>query len=343
MPRSGLFRLLVGIGISVAFLALVLARVDLGQVGDALVGVAPAGLARALGVVGVDRVIRASRWQALLRAIVPGPAAPRLRLAVAYLTVGFLANSLLPARLGDVARAYLAGTTFGTSRLATFGTILIERVADGLTMVVLAVLSSLVVVGLAEVRILAIEAVLLVLGGSVGVWLVWLALSAGPIGRTRWAAVLRDLLARLGAGAAAIRHVRGAAFVGALTIAAAGTASVVCWIVAGAMGLGLTAPQVVLFTSGIALSLAIPAAPGSLGTYEFAGVLILSSFGATAERALATVLVMRLVSTVPLALAGLVATWVLHLRPTAIFALDGEDGTNRRTPPPDPRAKPAAR
>ena len=49
-----------------------------------------------------------------------------------YLAIGYFANSMLPARLGDVARAYLAGRAFGISRLAVLGTIVVERLADGL-------------------------------------------------------------------------------------------------------------------------------------------------------------------------------------------------------------------
>jgi uncharacterized membrane protein YbhN (UPF0104 family) len=75
-----------------------------------------------------------------------------------------------------------------------------------------------------------------------------------------------------------------------------------------------------LVSCGIALSLAIPAAPSSLGTFEFAGVLILTSFGASADASLATVLLARLVTTVPLAITGLGVTWATHLRPGTLFA-----------------------
>ena len=347
MRGRAILRLGAGVALSVALLAVLIARVDLAQVGTALAGVAPAGLLLALAVVAVDLAIRAFRWRTLLAAI-PGTSPPSLRLAGAYLTVGFLANSILPARLGDLARAYLAGAAFGVSRLATLGTILVERVADGLTMVALAILSSLVVVALAEIRTLAGEAVLLVVIGSLGLWLGALALRRGPIARTRAGGALRAILARLAAGLAGIRRPREAILVLGATLGAATTACLVAWIVGGAMGLGLTAAQVVLFTSGIALSLAIPAAPGSLGTYEFAGVLILTSFGATAERALATIIVMRLVSTVPLALAGLVVTSVLHLKSSTILAPVEELGTDvdveaALDPPPEPRPTSASR
>ena len=66
--------------------------------------------------------------------------------------------------------------------------------------------------------------------------------------------------------------------------------------------------------SGIALSLAIPAAPGALGTYEV-GVAIATSLGYTAEQGLAAILLMRVITTFPPALAGLVSLFILQIRP----------------------------
>jgi uncharacterized membrane protein YbhN (UPF0104 family) len=176
------------------------------------------------------------------------------------------------------------------------------------------------VVTLAELRELQAQAMLLGIAGAAGLGLAWIALWRGPLSRTRIGAPLRHLLGRLAAGAAVLRTPRGIAFVLGTTLLAATSACLVSGLVASAVGLHLSAPQVVLFTSGIALSLAIPAAPSSVGTFEFAGVLILTSFGATAEIGLATILLVRLVTTVPLALAGLVVTWAMHLRPSELLA-----------------------
>ena len=84
--------------------------------------------------------------------------------------------------------------------------------------------------------------------------------------------------------------------------------------VAAATGQRLPA-EIVLFLSGIALSLAIPAAPGALGTYEFVGTAIVVSLGYSAEQGLATILLMRVITVFPPALAGLVSLFVLHVRP----------------------------
>ena len=64
----------------------------------------------------------------------------------------------------------------------------------------------------------------------------------------------------------------------------------------------------------LALSTAIPAAPGSLGTYEFAGVTALGLLGIGSSQALAATVLIHVIATLPPALLGLAATLVLHVR-----------------------------
>jgi uncharacterized protein (TIRG00374 family) len=113
MQRSALLRLVVGIAISAVFLAVTLARVNLPAAAAAIAAAAPGYLVVALGIVLVDLALRAVRWKVLLDPLPATSGRPAFRLAFGYLTIGFLANAVLPARLGDVARASLAGTAFG--------------------------------------------------------------------------------------------------------------------------------------------------------------------------------------------------------------------------------------
>jgi uncharacterized membrane protein YbhN (UPF0104 family) len=101
----------------------------------------------------------------------------------------------------------------------------------------------------------------------------------------------------------------------ALTAAVTTTAILVAWAVSNSVGLDLSPIEIVLFLSGIALSLAIPAAPGALGTYEAVGTAIVTSLGYSAELGLATILLMRFITVFPPALAGLVSLFILQIRP----------------------------
>lgn len=317
MGRARAIRFLIGAAIGVALLAITIARVDLGSVVAVLAAANVPGLALAVGVLFVDLGIRGLRWQILLRALPSGRNAS-FGLAVGYLTIGYLANFLLPARLGDLARAYLAGATFRVGRLATLGTIMVERVSDGGTMLALAILSSLVVAGVAAARNLALYAAVLAAAAIGALLLGWWVVFRTPVGATTGGRFVRDLAGRLSAGMAALATVRGAATVAIATLAAAGTAILVAWLVTGAVGIALQPEQAVLFMSAIALSLAIPAAPGSLGTYEFVGVTVLTTLGHSPERALAAIVLMRAVSTLPSVALGVVSAWILHIRPAVI-------------------------
>lgn len=318
LPRSSLVRLLVGIVISAVFLAVTLRQVDLPKVADAIGRAAPAGLAVALVMVLVDLVLRALRWFVLLRNVEDAGVRATYPLAFGYLTLGFAANFVLPARLGDVVRAVLAAGTFRTPRLAILGTVAIERVGDGLVMLGLAMVSSLVVASASELQALTGYAIVLAAAGLVVLAVGWFAVSRTRLASTRIAVLVTQVAGRLGAGAGALRRPGSAAAFVVLTGVLATTATLVAWTVSQAVGVQLTAIQAVLFLSGIALSLAIPAAPGAIGTYEFVGVAIITGLGYTAEQGLATILLMRVITTFPPALIGLVSVWALHVKPGTI-------------------------
>ncbi len=316
--NSSLARLLVGVLISAVFLGLTLAQVDLPEVADAIGRAAPGLLALALLIVLVDLCLRALRWHVLLLNVEGAGARPPYRLAFGYLTLGFAANAVLPARLGDIARAVLAAGTFQTPRLAIFGTVMIERISDGLVMLSLAILSSLVVASASELQALTGFAVALGMAGLVAAAVGWLAITRSRLASTRIGTLITGLVSRLSAGAGAFRHAASAAAFLGLTALLATSAILVAWTILQAVGVRLSAIETVLFLSGIALSLAIPAAPGALGTYEFVGVAIITGLGFTAEQGLATILLMRIITTFPPALIGLVSIWALHVRPDAI-------------------------
>ena len=319
--RSELTRRIAGIAISIAFLALTLARIDLPSAGRALSHVAPLALVGALGLSALEVAIRAVRWWRILH-----PSAPvSYRSALAYLCIGYFANALLPARLGDVARTVLAARAFGIPRLRILATVLLERVADGLS--ILAIVAVLVV-ALPEARPLVAGVQLLgaiAVAGVLVAGLMLLATHRTAVAATRIGAVVRSVAARLVDGLDAIRTPGRFVVVAVLTIVPFGVGSVTLLLVARAVGIDLTVPQGVLVVGALALSTAIPAAPGSLGTYEFVGLATLTGIGIPAEPAIALVVLVHLVATLPPALAGLALTSVLHLNVVGLGRTLGQE------------------
>ena len=307
--RAGALRLAAGIAISALFAVLTVSRVDLPEVLVALRRVELPAIVVAVGLVLVELGLRALRWQRLL---VPLAAVPVTRTAQ-YLAIGYFANTMLPARLGDLARAFLAGRSFGVSRLGVLGTILVERLADGLFILAVVVVLGVFVAGGASLAVTAAWLVVIaVAGAAVGAAGLLYLRAGGSDGRIRgrlWALVEKVLR-----GAEALRSPLRLVTVFALTAAAFGTAVVTFAVIAGAAGVELSPWQAALVMGGLALSTSIPAAPGSLGTYEFVGLSIMTAIGFNPEVSLAVVVLVHLIATLPVALAGLLATWRLHFR-----------------------------
>ncbi|MBI2781889.1 MAG: flippase-like domain-containing protein [Chloroflexi bacterium] len=304
----GAVRVVLGIVVSAVFVVLTISRVDLVEVGAAFGRVNFSTVLLAVPVVGLELLLRAIRWQRLLQPIAP----VALRRTVAYLAIGYFANSMLPARLGDVARAFLAGQAFGISRLTVLGTIVVERLADGLFILAVVAILGLTVAGGASLASTALWLGVLGIGG-LAVLVVALAWVRRPVGG-RIRTSVRSFVERLLRGVEGLRSPAVATSTAALTIAAFGAAVVMFAVIAGAANSGLTLAQSALVMGGLALSTSIPAGPSSIGTYEFVGLTILTSLGLAPEPALAIVVIVHLVATLPVALAGLIATWQFHFR-----------------------------
>lgn len=322
-------RLLAGLLVSAVFAVLTVSRVDLQETAAAVARVNFGVVLLAVPVVALELILRALRWQRLLQPVAP----VTLRKSTAYLAIGYFANTMLPARLGDVARAFLAGRAFGISRLAVLGTIVVERLADGVFILAVVAVLGLVVAGGAS---LAATAVWVGAAGVIGLIalalvLVWVRRPAG--GRLR--VPLRTYVERVLEGVRGLRSPSIAIATVILTFAAFASAVVTFAIVADAAHAGLTLAQSALVMGGLALSTSIPAGPSSVGTYEFVGLTILTSLGTDPALALAIVVLVHLVATIPVALAGLIAAWQLHFRFTELAA-DSEPANLVASEPSEP-------
>lgn len=335
--RGRLLRYLVGVAISLVFLVLTLSRVDLAEVARALAAVAPAGLALAVVLTMVEVAVRALRWQRLLLPILPVPYDGAFR----QLCVGYFANSVLPARLGDVARAFLAGDAFGLSKMVTFGSIVIERLGDGLTILLIVTVLILTLPEAAALAAVAVPVAVLGFGAVAVLGLVLVVTHRTRVATTGIGRLVRVVTARLEPALAGLRTpLRLVRFL-ALTLVAFGVGVTTFTVLATALGLHVTPLQGALVLGGLALSTAIPAAPGSIGTYEFVGVAIMTSLGFPADESLAAVLLAHLVATLPPAVTGLAVVWHDHIRLETI--VEAADAPPEPAPPSLPSSTEAAR
>ena len=114
--RNGaILRVGIGLAISIFSLCFVLRDVDLGQAWAIIRTANPGWLALGLVCLSGDVLIRAVRWQRLILPIQRVRYVPIL----GYLLVGYLANNVLPARLGELVRSHYLGDREGMSRATT--------------------------------------------------------------------------------------------------------------------------------------------------------------------------------------------------------------------------------
>jgi len=88
----------------------------------------------------LSHLIRAWRWRYLLEPIKQGIG---MRNLFAGVMIGYLFNNILP-RAGEIARPYAIGKSESISRSSAFGTIVVERIIDTFSFLVLAALLPLV-------------------------------------------------------------------------------------------------------------------------------------------------------------------------------------------------------
>ena len=121
------WKLWAGLILSALFLYLAFRDVDFHKTGKIIVSSNIFYLVLAVSLCILQFFIRAWRWRILLRPVKETGFIGRL-LSV---FIGFAANCLLPARLGEIVRANSLGQVEKFSKSSAFGTIVIERLFDG--------------------------------------------------------------------------------------------------------------------------------------------------------------------------------------------------------------------
>jgi uncharacterized protein (TIRG00374 family) len=121
--------------LAVALLAIFLRNANLTRVWAELTSARTDLLLLAVALTIVMAFIRAERWQYLLAPLGP----TRFRVAFRTTIIGFAASFILPARVGEVLRPYLLARSERLPATSTFATIIVERLLDLLTVIVLLV------------------------------------------------------------------------------------------------------------------------------------------------------------------------------------------------------------
>jgi len=309
----------LNIGISLFFLDLVFAQLNLKEVGWALASARWWLLIPSLAALMAHLVVRIWRWQWLLKPMGDIPFGPAFRAGM----IGIGGNMVLPARAGEFLRAYVIGRSTGISKVGAFATVVVERIFDGLTML-LVLLGFVLIFGVRDEQLqkVGIAGATFYILALVGVALFmakrsWFENLISRILPENLSVKVLHLLDKFASGLESLRDPKQLGMVPLLSLLTWAFIPLSFWPVLLAFDFHVPVPffAAVLMLPMLAFGLTIPGAPGGVGLFEWAGYLsLVISFqliGApllTPEQkavAAASVVLVHISQSVPEALLGL--------------------------------------
>ena len=328
--------IVIGLVVSLAFLWYALRDLHLGEVWTVLRGAHYGWLVPGVAVYFVSVWFRAWRWGFLLR----GSRRVSANRLFPVVVIGYMGNDILPFRLGEVLRAYVLWRKEGINVGTTLTTAVLERLFDGLTMV-LFVLFGLLFVPLSAFLSRLVTAAAAAFFSAL---VVFLFLAARPdllrriahalIGRlvpARFRPPLVGLVDGIVAGLESLRSGRDVLVLFGVTLWVWILETAKYWLVSLAFA-DLRVPYVgvVLMGGAVNLLTALPSLPGYIGTFEL-GIKILEGIGAPAAAAGSYVLVLHAILLLPVTLLGLVFMGLEGIRWTEVGKLGDLETGNRLT------------
>ena len=296
MKRHG--KTVVGIAATVFFLWLALRGVEWHEVAAHLRAANWWLLSAATLVSTLGMHIRALRWKPLLEPVAPDVA---FRPRIAAVCIGFGANNVFPARLGEFARTWVLSRHAGIPLTATFASLVVERALDGIILLAF-LLGTMALPGFPEIAAggetiqRAVNAMLVIVSLMLGVALAMVLFPSWTVGLAERVAnvvlperIRRPVVDALHAFVSGLHVLRSPRLLAISVAWAVGQ-----WLFLATSFLlafrafGITEPGflgAVFLQSAIAMAVAIPAAPGFFGVFEAASVWGLGLWGVDAARA----------------------------------------------------------
>ncbi|MEO8287261.1 MAG: lysylphosphatidylglycerol synthase transmembrane domain-containing protein [Chloroflexota bacterium] len=279
------------------------------------------------------------RWQVLFH---PDEARAPFRILFPTLMISYIP---LPFRLGEVARGAVASARSGVPAARVFSTIFVEKVLDVLTLLLFLGIGlpfvdlpdtsgrdSLILVGVV-VLVLVVLMIAIVLRPEIARNLVKFVSRPLPPGI---GARLLDITENVLKGLAPLANISIALRVGFWSIATWGINMVTVYLMMLAFNIEVTPVAAVVLVVATNLSMAIPAAPGYVGTFEAAVVAVLMALGQSRDVSQSFAIIYHFVGLVPVAAIGAIAA----LQQGINFSTLGQSGASP-TPAPIDGPQPA--
>jgi uncharacterized protein (TIRG00374 family) len=303
------WQLLIGVLISVFFIYLALPGLHLPDVVATLRTANYWWIIPGVLIYFVGLWVRTWRWQFTLRHLKIVP----LRRLFPLVCIGYFGNNVYPFRAGEVIRSYLLKRSDGIAISSSLATVFIERIFDGLTMLLFVFLALPFTPMPASLRNLVIGATLLFLvATAVFVWaaiqpqrVIWFySLLADRVLPRRVRPVTDDLLARFMLGLKSLSSGYDVLMIFGTSIIIWLIETVKYWFVMHAFPFHVSFLVLMLVNGVVNLATTLPSAPGYIGTFDVPGIVILSAFGVDKNLAASYILTLHVALWVPVTIAG---------------------------------------
>jgi uncharacterized protein (TIRG00374 family) len=331
----------IGTGISLFFVFVLFRKIEMKQLTAAFVELDAKYLLLAVVCCFVSYYFRAVRWDYLLLPLKKCP----MRTVFSATIVGLMVNSLLPARIGEFARAYLLAEKENLGKGLVLGTLVLDRLADVLCLLAL-LLITLFLVDLPDASKNDREA--LIVGGQItfavclAVVLFLISLRAGivrvPTGksiivrklpRRTKEKIIRVLESFFHGMSLPVKPADGTVIAGS---------SIVAWVfsvipvalILRSFGILLPVTASMLILVMLAFAVMVPAAPGYIGIYHYACFSALRAYQVPEGKALSIALIAHAVSFGPVILAGFYYLWKDGI---SLKKLEIEEGREKESEP----------
>ncbi|HIF06257.1 MAG TPA: flippase-like domain-containing protein [Gemmatimonadetes bacterium] len=336
----------LGLAVSAFFLWWTFRGEDLGVIGSRLASANFGWLLAAGAISTAGGLIRALRWNLLL-----GPVGVETSLYTRWtsLNIGFMVTNVYPARLGEIVRPYALSRMSPVSMSSALGTIVLERVLDAIALLLLLIVALLSPAFPDDATVLGRSIEYAVSGAIIFSVVALVSLSliirwpARVTSFVRWFArilpghVQDGLTTQLESFLSGLDLLRRPV---AMLQALLWSLAVWIWMAASFwvgfrafdIDLGVTAA---IFTQcAVSMFVAIPAAPGFIGTLQ-AGVAVSVQdvFGVAAEPTLSLAIGYHIAGFVPVTLLGLYYASKLGIRLGSIES-EAEEALEDTQPPP---------
>jgi len=310
-------KLWISIIFSLFFVVLILNHIDFEKMKKAIETANYMYLPLAVASSLVTNIFRTYRWKYII--------SPIKKISTQSLfsgvAIGYMANNLLPARLGEFVRAYIMGKKEGISKSSTLATIVLERIFDGLALLFfLAFISLLFSLPLwikqagigagAFFLFLSAFLILLMIKKTQGIQLIEKFVGLFSFKLAKESSRLLKLFLT---GLVVINHKKSVFIIFLFSIIVWLVESMTYYAISLSFGINLPVYVSLLVVVIVNIGILIPSAPGYIGAFEFFCISALAIFSIEQNVALSFAIVLHAVLFIPITAIGIFYFWKENL------------------------------